>query len=86
MHRVTFVTLQNRFNHNELSARTELSLGGKCDVARGKASRSLRGRNSRENAGTISLRWCSSTCRGQRLSGTAGWNCAAHGETSWPTS
>ncbi|QGZ94386.1 hypothetical protein DSM104635_01204 [Terricaulis silvestris] len=35
MRDVTLVTLQNRFNHNELSAGIGLSLSGKSDVVCG---------------------------------------------------
>jgi hypothetical protein len=35
MRDVTVVTLQNRFNHNELRAGSGMSLSGKSDVARG---------------------------------------------------
>jgi hypothetical protein len=54
MHGVTVVTLQKRFNHNALSAGNRLSLGSKCDVARGQVGACNAAGIPREKPGTDS--------------------------------
>jgi hypothetical protein len=88
MHRVTFVTLQKRFNHNQLSAGKRLSLRSKCDVARGKARCA---QLLDEFAGKLrnAFPFAVFKCRSTRVRDgvmDASWTTSGAGETSWATS